>query len=307
MGILDKKTRLFDTILTQEGRWQLAHGNFKPAFYSFTDMGIVYEKDAVSGSSSTNNVFAFEACNLPQDQVVFEADDSGKLSAYRGSNMSVINGQILSGSTPGSVLMNEAFASAATSLLSSSVDNFTRLQILRSPDPFDDTQNFVINKEQITITFTDEFPIPSGSVNSVQVNDAESLFMDKRLSHIPNFAHLPPVNKGDKSSFGNFPALNQAPILNFDQLNNEFETLRRQGMEEIIEFSESSLQNNIIGQFFELTNNQLTKLDVIDFGSFVVEDGTDFPKKHVFFVGKLFIDDYGTDVFINLFSLVFES
>ena len=45
----------------------------------------------------------------------------------------------------------------------------------------------------------------------------------------------------------------------------------------------------------------------IDFGIFITQDGSPYVKKHVFFVGKIFVDDYGTDVFINLFSLVFES
>jgi len=314
MGILDKKTRIMDTILTLEGRNQIAHGKLKAAFYSFTDGGIFYQGDIVSGSADTNSIFMLEATNLPQDQITFEADDSGRLVAYRGSNTIVRNGQIISGSSmssTGEILVNDDFNSAADMLLSSSVDNFNRLCLLGSPDPFDNSFRFLINKSSINFTISEQLPISPAQIKTISINDAESLFMDKRLSHIPNFAYLPPVNKpaspsATPTSLGNFPRLNQAPILTIEQLDTELAVLRRNGYEETIQFTETSLQNNLVGQFFELTNNGLSKLDVIDFGSFLKTED-EFPSKHVFFVGKVFNDDYGTDTFINLFILIFES
>ena len=74
---------------------------------------------------------------------------------------------------------------------------------------------------------------------------------------------------------------------------------------ETITFYETSLENNLIGQFFEIGQSSFKKLDVIDFGEFVTED-EDFPEKHVFFVGKVYPDSKGSYTFVNMFTLVFE-
>ena len=67
----------------------------------------------------------------------------------------------------------------------------------------------------------------------------------------------------------------------------------------------------------------MTKLDVIDFGLFTLtnnelkdiseEDfrraqdrGQSVATKHVFFVGKLYVDSQGSHTFINVFTLIFE-
>lgn len=88
MGLLNNKERIFDSILTDEGRRQLGTGRFKPAFYSFSDVGAVYSPSDIYAtgsvpSSSIRTLLAFEAFPLPQDQVAYEADDSGGLESLR--------------------------------------------------------------------------------------------------------------------------------------------------------------------------------------------------------------------------------
>ena len=51
MGILDSKQRFVDTVITAEGRRQLASGDFKVEFATFTDSDTFYEK---SGSQSVS-------------------------------------------------------------------------------------------------------------------------------------------------------------------------------------------------------------------------------------------------------------
>ena len=87
MGLLDSKQRIMDTIITDEGRKQLGTGRFIPAFYSFSDAGAVYSisDTYVTGTvpdSSIATLVSFEAFPLPQDQVSFEADDSGGLRVF---------------------------------------------------------------------------------------------------------------------------------------------------------------------------------------------------------------------------------
>ena len=59
---------------------------------------------------------------------------------------------------------------------------------------------------------------------------------------------------------------------------------------------------------FEVDNEKgtLTKLDVVDFGEFFVEEDLLRARKHVYFVGKVFIDSNNIPSFINLFTIVFD-
>ena len=63
-GILDKKTRVMDVIVTREGRRQMADGDLRATFASFTDKHTFYEKDIVSGSTDPTKRIYFEACSL---------------------------------------------------------------------------------------------------------------------------------------------------------------------------------------------------------------------------------------------------
>jgi len=141
-GILDNKTRIIDAIVTSEGRRQLAEGDMRIEYVSFTDAGTYYRADVVSGSADASSRIFFEACNLPQDQITFEADDSGKLMPFANAlDVQLRAGNILSFSlgVPTSsifvgslehvnVLSGTAFASVASNLLAESSENFKKLQ-----------------------------------------------------------------------------------------------------------------------------------------------------------------------------------
>lgn len=312
-GILDSKTRIFDTFVTQEGRRQFASGKMKAEYYSFTDGFSIYKTDTINTGSHLDETYriCFEATSLPQDQVTFEADDSGKLMAFRSSGVTIQAGQIFSGSA-GQFITGSDFASLSSDLLTSaSIDAFSRLRILGSPDFFDQRFNeFLIGNDNLSFAITNNLPISSSAMQIGKVDNIESLFMDKRLSHVPNFKYLPPVNKarigGTTSSLGVFPSLGQAPILTNDDLENELRYTTQIGFKETVTFLQTSRQNNLICQMFEVAGDAMTKLDVIDFGMFTVPNDMEHPTKHVFFVGKVYVDSTGTTTFVNMFSLIFE-
>ena len=77
-GILDNKKRIMDVVITQEGKRQMANGDIRIQFASFTDKHTYYEADVVSGSSDAQGRLYFEASSLPFDQITFETDDSGQ-------------------------------------------------------------------------------------------------------------------------------------------------------------------------------------------------------------------------------------
>jgi hypothetical protein len=73
-------------------------------------------------------------------------------------------------------------------------------------------------------------------------------------------------------------------------------------------FDETSNDNNVIIQFFEISNqdNKIRKLANVDFGIFRGQDLTD-PDKSVFFIGKFYKDVETHQLkFANLFTLVAE-
>lgn len=312
-GILDPKTRIFDTYLTQEGRSQLAKGKLKAEYYSFSDGSAIYNPDTINTGSNLDATYriCFEATSLPQDQVTFEADDSGKLAAFRSLDVKILAGEILSGSA-NEFLTGSSFASQATEILSSgSLRAFQNLRILSTPEFFDQNHNeFLIGTDNISFNISNDMPISASATPSIPLDQLESLFMDKRLSHIPNFKFLPPVNKARigsvTSSLGVFPSLGQAPFQTFADLEKELNYVRNNGFSQKVTFLETSLQNNLVCQMFEVAGNSMTKLDVIDFGDFIVPKDIDHPTRRVFFVGKVFTNSFGVSTFVNMFTLVFS-
>jgi hypothetical protein len=318
-GILDNRTRVLDTVITNEGRRQAATGKMNVEYVSFSDASAIYALDTlVSGGLDFTSRITFEAGNLPQDSIVFETDDSGNLLAnfvdgdngYRVRAGKVF--PVLTGSTrfEAPFISGSQFASLATTLLSSSLENFKKLSILASPDPLDINFNeFIIDKTQLTYKINDTNPISSAGIQEIDIDKVESIFFDKRLSHIPNFQYLPPINKpriGKTNSLviGSYKNLNQAPYVSYQDLATELSASQQTGYSYDIDFTETSRQNNLLCQFFEVYSDGMKKLDVIDYGIFPPDQNGN--AHHVFFVGKVFIDSNNTPTFVNMFTLVWE-
>ena len=328
-GILNNKTRVLDTIITLEGRRQIANANLKVEYVSFTDVGTYYRADVISGSADATQRIYMEACHLPQDQITFEADDSGRLVPFQnGDGLTVKDGQIigysffasdvsvLTGSNQGmTILQGSEFASAAESLLGSSIDNFLRLQLIGSVDKLFDDDGFNAGNKNIEFVVYDDSPVPK-NMTSVDVNNIESLFQDARLADVINFRFLPPINKVNDDSIdtsdvrqmasrhiGNYSQHANTTLgrLTPQQVEYELEYYEKRGYSKKILFEPTSKKNQLFGQFFEVSGDTLKKLDVIDYGKYTWLG----QRKHVFFVGKIVTDDNGTHTFIHLFTLAF--
>ena len=356
MGLLNRKERILDTIITDEGRKQLINGRFIPAFYSFSDTSAVYSSldTQVSGtipSSSIATLLSFEAFPLPQDQVSYEADDSGGLRVFPNNNyfdlpagsIRVISGKLIQGwdsRQPETLAGSAQFASSAEGVLTGSADNFRKLMLLRSPDLlFPNKDNFELNKNAVEFHITDNTYLP-GDVTNGTLEVSENLFSDRRLTHLDNFSYLPPINKLNSdnqipTAIGNYGnSINgNRQILTYEDLRQEFKNVviksgsieqRSLLQKETVIFSQTSTMNRVVGQMFEIANGKITKLDVVDFGVFILKktDPPLFPdaipspldservsttsRVHVYFVGKVFLDATGNHKFINMFSIVFQ-
>lgn len=336
-GILDNKTRVLDTILTLEGRSQLSQGGIDVAYLSFTDAATFYRADVASGSQDATLRIYLESCQLPQDQITFQADDSGNVLpfsnadgipqspgkilayTYTGVSSSVVGATVQPTQTV-SASTGAAFAANADALLASSGQNFNKLRVLSTFDTVFEEAGFGAGPNQITFTINNTSPIKNTAQFSTQISALDSIFSDPRFSGSPNFKYLPPINKvsdmtldlsdhraTSQLQIGNYVpwGRTQAFGLSYAQIMYELQYYQQLGCMRTVNFDPTSLQNNLVGQFFEKQYNTLVKLDVVDFGIHRTGNPAQ-PTAHVFFVGKVLLDEKGSDTFIHLFTLVFR-
>lgn len=326
-GILDNKTRIMDTIVTLEGRRQMADGKLRIEYVSFTDNSTFYDPDVISGSADATSRLYFEQCHLPQDQITFEVDDSGRLKPFKfsdqsGVNTNIANDEIFSGTdTNLTFLEGGTFSSTAQNLLVSSVKNFDNLQLIATKDYVFEDDGFELGPSNINFIFDGKRPLSAGNTNYNDYSETRvleefpSLFHSKWLENVINFKYLPPVNKNndnsvDKSSanylennkIGDYTNLNSSFDNNLMTMMRSLSSLERLGYKKDVVFDPTSMKNSLVCQLFEIGENKMTKLDVIDYGIHNI-NGT---FKHLFFVGKIKEDSDNSQCFINMFTLVFE-
>ena len=193
-------------------------------------------------------------------------------------------------------------------ILSSSIGNFNRIDVIGTTDPLSDNNNFDLSGQRVVFDITDKnvesvCALPRANL----ARDAESIYQDRRLSHLDNLIYLPPRNKATPSAptgsiLYNYPNNSQGEMLTYEDLENEIRFLPSRE----IHFEETSMDNNIVCQLFEVSGEKLTKLSAIDFGEFNSNDPAR-PTKRFFFAGKIFpTDKFGTKTYANMFTLEFD-
>ncbi|MAF26034.1 hypothetical protein CL634_10755 [bacterium] len=393
---------MIDAVVTQIGRQQIASGMLRVEYASFTDSGTYYEADETSGSSDAGKRIYFEPnSDRRQDFITFETDDSGNLLGYpTDPKLTLADGDLFKCEASASVSDiskivyvsgSGDFASLSDGIVTSSIDHFRQLRIIGStpttrPEKFQ--QNFEFNQTNFEFLLLNTHPFIDGPSDSqADIDSVEPLFIDKRLSHIPNYKFLPPLvveprsvsqssigefdldaereiaaTKNTKTFLGDYEPLNETmePLTYQDlmiELNGELSdgidpdyimdfqsaeaitAWNNQGLDgsggtgevmgtvfgqqtgvinlsplevardrKYINFLQTSAQNNIVMQMFEVDTDGLKfkKLDVIDYGEVIVEDDVLRPNKHVFFIGKVFLDSNSIPTFVNLFTVMLD-
>lgn len=333
-GILDSRTRILDAIVTLEGRRQLAAGDMRIMYASFTDTGTQYRADVASGSADATSRIFLESCVLPQDQITFEADDSGKLAPFfNNQGIQVKDGQILGYSfTPttssvfsGSMenvrfLKGDEFASTVASLYAESLGNFRKLRVIGTKDFIFEENGFAVGPSTVDFLITKDRPISDPGLYTANINHVDSLFNDVRLSHVRNFMFLPPVNHINDDSvdstdhretsdhhLGHYRPWGRTHIhgLNYRQVKHELNHYADLGYCKTLSIEPTSRDNRIVAQFFEQGHNKLRKLDVINFGKWRTGH-PEAPTAHIFFIGRILVDENDTHSFVHLFTMIFE-
>jgi hypothetical protein len=357
-GILDKKTRFIDLVVTQEGKRQIAQGKLRAEFASATDAQADYQKSE-SYNDAVQKIY-FQTMERPENQIVPESDDSGRLLQFDvTSEATIVGDKIFQKGVTGDLQKDvkilklatgSQFASLFNSLSDRIIDNFKKNYFVSTTDSVNINNEFELSQNQIDFEILDTIPFkntPFGEI--INVNDADPIFLDKKLAHLPNFSFLPPINE-DGTPYGSYEDPRSTVNLDWPNIKSElgsraFEdntnrlmfapvsytaggfmggsggglTFSRGDYEvqdtstpiikpfKIIEFKKTSQTNNLLIQIFESFQDSIKKLDIIDGGVHIDEnDPNQNFEKHVFYVGKVYFDDFDTPTFINLFTIVFE-
>ena len=207
-GILDKKTRVIDAVLTEIGRRQISSGKLKIEYASLTDASAYYEigTDGPGPSDASSRIYFECPGKKRQDYITFETDDSGALMGYPESQAISITGDDLFKQDATGTDINSLkyvsgsadFASLASGIITSSIDNFKQLYMLGTTENDFGSANLSrelrLDKEEISFSILNMHPFPNGPNFSINSIDAiECLFLDKRFSNVDNFKFLPPL------------------------------------------------------------------------------------------------------------------
>jgi hypothetical protein len=321
-GILNNKERIIDFIITSEGKRQATAGQMKIEFATFTDLHTFYTPSGSSGgedpvgkpgvAEDASDRIYFEATDRYQDVIVPELEAGSSMRPFRTSDF-VFSGKVVASGT-----VKTGFAQRVNILTGSKIrnvsgrsiegitNNFADLRILGTHDEFSDTTGFELS------TTTGSFAVSNGTkfgrtlTGLAVLEDIPSLFGDRRFAHLPNFKYLPPVNVPSPGSptgtpLGVYPNLDEPDILTLEDL--ELSLADKPMLR--VEFTDTSRDNNLIGQLFEYSSVGIEKLSIVDFGEFGDDDPFS-PGKRVFFLGKIRKDNNGTETFMNIFTMVFD-
>lgn len=294
-GILDPKSRIMDTVITDNGRRQMASGQMRIEYATFTDVGSFYEAapNGVLADPSEGRLYFEPPSDLPSDLITYETDDSGILAPYRGNGLGVYGKNVVTSSA----------VTGSDIIESSIIESFGHLQVIGTVDPLDDSSDFTLNKNQVIFT------VKKFQNDVADIDAIETLAHDHRLSKLPNFKYLPPVN--------HIGQLAGQPIADYENLNEEFDTdiaqrdKRLSGLDSVaIDFRETSIDNNFIMQAFETLYDgdkvsSLTKLDIID-GGFEPSREDPTKSRRFLYLGKIMFDNFQNPTFVNMFTIELE-
>jgi hypothetical protein len=311
MGVLDKKTRFIDLVVTQEGRRQIAAGKLRAEFASLSDCNAFY---SIGDRDDVSQRLYFEVMERPENSIVLEKDDSGRIINLDFSPTgSIIGDNLFSGSIVSNVLEMKAvtgsqFASIFAEVTGSALKHFKNNYFIGTNDP-QGRDEFELNIKETTFTINNLQPFAGSPLKEIiNVNDAEPFFMDPKLTHLPNFKYLPPVNT-DGTNYGNFVDIRSTKLETWEQIkarlgNKTFDSKRQKSNDNNlkanfdggnaiyksqnllkngklpmislppkesteIKFVKTTTDNNLLLQIYEDSiGAKMKKLDIIDAGIF---------------------------------------
>jgi len=290
-GILNKKSRFIDLVITAEGKRQIASGGLKAEYASFSDMNTYYE-NSEKHEEARKRIY-FEVMERPENVIVLEKDDSGKLIDFDFSpTKSIVGENIFSKNDKASDLhklklaTGSQFASLSNEIPDAILTHFKANNFVGT---FMSNENneFELSATELNFSISNSVPFPLGpNKEIINVDQAEPFILDQKLTHLNNFQYLPPVNRNG-TEYGKYSDLRNLNRETWEDIKQElglkhFESIedfkdgdynlrtdnsgdfkvlnRKQRMPtsteilkefKVINFDKTSDENNLIMQFFE--------------------------------------------------------
>jgi len=296
MGILDSKTRIIDLILTGEGKRQLVNGEMVTEYISFSDSSMSYNDEDLEK-------LILESNNLPQDQITAESDVNELLRKIVTNDFKIINSKVylLSGSElTNSFVSGSQLINYFDEVSKSSLQNFKKLQIIKSYDSFDQFENLSSNTTSSYFMITENDINKNDNTNkpnfNLNINTMPSIFLDPDTSKSKNYLYLPPVDENNNQLFDYGFKKGTNEIINDVSLRERLKNKKRS----IFKLTGSG-KNHI--QIFQSQNDMLKKLDIIKYGEFIDEESN---KNEAYFAGKLIVDETGNSTFYRMFTILIK-
>ena len=144
-GILDKKVKFIDLVVTQEGRRQMANGDLKVTFASLTDKHGFYDEKESTIKASSDRIYFETPSFSPEDIIILETDDSGRLVDTTTSEDYSIVGDHLFASNPQETSLKQyikatsgsLFASTSKKVYNKTIENFKKNKFIKTRSGFD--------------------------------------------------------------------------------------------------------------------------------------------------------------------------
>jgi hypothetical protein len=276
VGIIDRDSRFTDTVVTAEGRRQIAQGTFRVTHASFSDAGTVYEK---ADSYDATRGFVLEAGSGPWDTVVVPADEGGILAPFRGSDVAQFGGAAYG---PDGAEVGDLEPFHIEALADSSSRAYSRLSLLADYPALGQPGGFGLAPASSSFA-TNPF-------SSASLEDAPSLYEDEDLSSLANFDFLPPLGPAGYPLAQYAKPAEKHPALSADKYLDQFKTNQAQ----TVYLDPAGDEADPLLQVF-----QASPAD--GFTRLVTRVYSRDPL--VVVVGKLFRDSSGSDTFARLFVL----
>lgn len=280
MGLLDPKSRIVDAILTDEGKRQLAAGGLDVAYYVFDDAASQYR--VIGGVYSPAEAATLEASQRAGDVIFARSDETGAVYAASSGSITFTNNVATDAVTGESAAIDDIIVAADPT------QSLSAMSILHSVDAFDDNK-LEIGPQSAEFVVTDTAPVSKRS-HVIEIDHADPLFADLRLSHVTNFLFLPPVTADGPAAYDRFGAPRAVSAQeHIDSLSA--------AQHVIFMMQPRPVKNDIALQMLCVRAGEITKLHAVEC------DSPQSSEKLVFF-GKLCRASDGHLSFVRLFSLV---
>lgn len=308
-GILNKKSRIIDFVITENGRSQIQNGDIRYKYATISDKSIIYTKDHDLSKLKKSDVSKAEIDYIPLEtntKVNDLINPEFDIKEYFLNNNNVISRNTKNISFDDKV--EEYFTNFSLG------QNLKNLKYLT-------TKSFVNNSVDIkfidngflnnTLNFNNVNTYDTVRETKLNKEDLKTIALDKRFSHKKNFMLMPPINNDgieiyERENFKNIDDLDEENSVGFLLTSyKSLDTSNFQSREEEILSLVRSLNNNqniqkkvyevekisdFNGLLFEMhekddNSETLQKLHFIKIGKFY--DKSTLTVKKVYLVGKI--------------------